>query len=58
LYRIRMDSTAYLPTQTVMMESPKNALVTPNCMHLRKIEFLPLSLSEAYPIVKTKKREN
>src|SRR5713226_597677 len=45
LHRIRMNSTSYLPTQAIMMESPKNALVTPNGMHLRKIEFLPLLLS-------------
>src|SRR5256885_11601271 len=45
LHRIRMNSTADLPTQAIMMKCPKNALVTPNGMHLRKIEFLPLLLS-------------
>src|SRR5262245_17908362 len=40
-----MNSASYLPAQTIMMESPKTALVTPNGMHLRKIEFLPLVLS-------------
>src|SRR5215470_16703027 len=44
LHRIRMNSTAYLPTPAIVMERPKNALVTPNGMHLRKIEFLPLLL--------------
>src|SRR5215813_10455409 len=45
LHRIRMNSTSYLPTLAIMMERPKNALVTPNGMHLRKIEFLPLLLA-------------
>src|SRR4030095_5294908 len=45
LHRIRMNSTSHLPTQTIMVQSPKNALITPNGMHLRKIEFLPLLLS-------------
>src|SRR5215475_6336238 len=42
---IRMNSTSYLPTLAIMMERPKNALITPNGMHLRKIEFLPLLLA-------------
>src|SRR5262247_4497748 len=45
LRRIGMNSTAHLPAQTIMVESPKNALITPNGMHLRKIEFLPPVLS-------------
>src|SRR5262245_22876833 len=45
LCRIRMNSTAYLSAQTIMVESAKNALITPNGMHLRKIEFLPLLVS-------------
>ena len=45
LHRIRMNSTTDLPTQAIMMERPKNALITPNGMHLRKIEFLPRLLS-------------
>src|SRR5215471_19171162 len=45
LHRIRMNSTAYLPPQAIMMERPKNTLVTPNSMYLRKIEFLPLACS-------------
>src|SRR5215831_17145736 len=44
LHRIRMNRTSYLPTQAIMVQRPKNALITPNGMHLRKIELLPLLL--------------
>src|SRR5262245_30861865 len=45
LHCIGMNGTAHLPTQPIVMQRPKNALVTPHGMHLRKIEFLPLLLS-------------
>src|SRR5882672_10017651 len=49
VYRIGMNRTPHLPTQTIMMQGPKNALVAPNGVHLGKIEFLSLLLS-SHPV--------
>src|SRR5262245_1390171 len=44
LHCIRMNSTPHLTAETVMMQSAKDALITPNGVHFGKIEFLPLML--------------
>src|SRR5919198_6223869 len=49
LHRVRMNSTPYLTTLAIMMQGAKDTLVTPNRMHLRKIEFLTLLLPSRHP---------